>query len=127
MAMIFALVSALKDHAESLIASRQVAAQEEKDREAVEKEEEENRKFHGQAVTRESFLEWRGRFGAETEVREEERRKEKEEAEGRKKVGRGEEKMTGRELWEKGLVGKGWEEEEEEEVEGTEKLLRVGE
>jgi len=127
MAMIFTLVSALKEHAETLIAARQASAQAERDREATEREEEENRKFHGQAVTRESFWEWRERFRAEAEGREEEKRREREEGEGRRKGGGGEERMTGRELWERGMVGKMEEEEEEEgEAEGVERL-RVAE
>ena len=88
----------------------------------MEKEEEENRKFHGQAVTRESFLEWRESFRGEMEKAEEEKRKREEAEEGKKKIGKGEDRMTGRELWEKGLVGKGEEEEDEREVEGIEEL-----
>lgn len=131
MAMIFTLVSALKEHAETLIAERQASAQAEKDREATEREEEENRKFHGQAVTRESFLEWRERFRAEMEAEEERRRREREEkeGEGRRKGGRGEERLTGKMLWERGLVGKGEEEDGEVEggeVEGMERLRVAG-
>jgi len=58
MAMIFTLVMALKDSAETLISERAQAAQDIKDREKANAEEEENRKFAGTAVTRERFLEW---------------------------------------------------------------------
>ena len=62
MAMVFTLVSSVKESAELLIAERQQAVQTLKDVEAARAEEEENRKFHGTAVTRESFLAWRKRF-----------------------------------------------------------------
>lgn len=122
MAMIFTLVSTLKDHAESLIAGRQADVQAVKDKEAAKAEEAENAKFHGQAVTRETFLAWRERFRMEMEDREEERRREEKEGEGRKKVGKLEDRMSGRELWEKGLVGKVEEEEEEEDGDGRDGL-----
>ena len=114
MAMIFTVVSTLKDSAELLIAERQAAAQAVKDVEAAEAEEEENRKFHGTAVTRESFLEWRERFRGEMEEGEERRREEKEAEDKRKRV-KVEERLTGRQLWEKGLVGKVDEDEDEDE------------
>ena len=106
MAMVFTLVSTLKDAAETLAAERQRQAQNLKDVEAAKAEEEENRKFHGTAVTRESFLKWRAKFRGEAEERE---RKEKEEKEWEEKKKRGrleEKKLTGKQLWEKGMVGK---------------------
>ena len=116
MAMVFTLYSTLKDSAELLISERQAAAQALKEVEAKKAEEEENRKFHGEAVTRESFLRWRDGFRSELEaVAEEERRKKEEEGIGKKRVGKTEEKMSGRMLWEKGLVGKVDEDEEGEE------------
>ncbi|MCJ1372157.1 hypothetical protein MMC20_003379 [Loxospora ochrophaea] len=121
MAMVFTLVSTLKESAELLISERQAAAQALKDVEAAKVEEEENRKFHGTAVTRESFLAWRERFRAEMEEAETRKREEKE-AEDRKKKVRLEEKLTGKQLWEKGLVGKVDEDEEDEGVEEMEKL-----
>ena len=105
MAMVFALVSTLKESAELLISERQAAVQALKDVEAAKAEEEENRKFHGTVVTRESFLEWRERFRREMEE-EKERRKEEKELEDKKKKIKTEEKLTGRQLWEMGLVGK---------------------
>jgi hypothetical protein len=96
MAMVFTLVSTLKDEAELLISERQKATQAIKEVEAAKVEEEENRKFHGTPVTREEEI-----------VEEERRRKEEQEAEDKKKrIYKEEVKMTGRELWEKGLVGK---------------------
>jgi hypothetical protein len=106
MAMIFTLVSTLKEAAEALIAERQRQAQNVKDMEAAKAEEEENRKFHGMAVTRESFLKWRARFREEMEEQER-REKEEKEAEEKKKRGKLEEKkLTGKQLWERGMVGK---------------------
>lgn len=105
MAMVFTLVSTLKDGAELLISERQAATQAIKDVAAAQAEEEENRKFHGMAVTRESFLEWRARFRKEMEEEENKKREEKE-AEDKKRKVKAEERLTGKQLWEKGLVGK---------------------
>lgn len=114
MAMVFTLVSTLKDSAELLISERQQAAQALRDFEVAKAEEEENKKFHGTAVTRETFLAWREKFLKEM-AEEEQRKQEEKEAEEKKKRGPKEEKkLTGRELWESGLAGKGDEEEEEE-------------
>jgi RWD domain len=108
MAMIFALVDSLKQGAELLIAGRQAAVQAMKEFEAAKAEEEENRKFHGTAVTKESFVEWRTRF--QREMEEEERRQEERDADekSKKKAGTKEEKrLTGKQLWERGLAAKG--------------------
>ena len=121
MAMVFTLVTTLKDAAEMLIQDRQQAAEEVKAIEKRKQEEVENRKFHGTAVTRESFLEWRAKFKKEMEEKQR-MRKEEEEAEDKKKRVRVEErKMTGRQLWEKGLVGRV----EEEDLEGEDALDAV--
>ena len=129
--MIFSLISALKDSAESLIASRMAAVQAEVDRAAVEAEEKENAKFHGEAVTRESFLAWREKYFDEQKKQEEDEEKKAEESGTRgKKVAKEEKKMTGRELWERGLVGKidedgegdGDEDEEKDALAGVERL-----
>ena len=117
MAMIFTLVSTLKDAAELIISERQAAVQALEDVEKAKVEEEENRKFHGTAVTRESFLEWRERFRKEM-AEEELRRKEEKEAEDKKKKAKEEKKLSGRQLWERGMVGKV----EEEEVDGEDAL-----
>lgn len=124
MAMIFAVVSTLKERVESLIQERQAAEQAQLEQEAVRREEEENRRFIGAKVTRESFLEWRERFRREMREAEERRRAEEERGEtdgraggggggsgggggGAKSGGKKEErKLTGRELWERGLAGK---------------------
>ncbi|EEH21017.1 hypothetical protein PABG_03248 [Paracoccidioides brasiliensis Pb03] len=107
MAMIFSLVDMLKEGAELLISERQAAVQALKEMEAAKAEEEENRKFHGAEVTRESFLEWRSRFQKEMEELERRKREERETEDKKKKsVAKEEKRLTGKELWERGLVGK---------------------
>lgn len=126
-AMVFTLISALKESAELLIGERLNEVQAEKDREAAKVEQAENAKFHGEAVTRESFLAWRSKFREEMEGEEEERRRVEEEGKSRKaRIEEG--KMSGREMWERGLVGRVVEEEEGEEdaLKGVEGL-KVGE
>ncbi|KAF2131592.1 RWD-domain-containing protein [Dothidotthia symphoricarpi CBS 119687] len=117
MQMIFTLVTVLKDSAELLIAERANAKQALADIEAAKVEEAENAKFQGEAVTRESFLAWRDKFRAELE--EEERRKveEKEVEDKKKRIVEKEKKLTGRELWQQGLVGKVDEEDEGDDLE----------
>ena len=117
MAMIFTLVSTLKDAAEQLIIERRGAAQALREAEATKVEEEENRRFQGTTVNRKSFLEWRDKFRREMEM-EEERKREEKEAEDKKKRGKGfgEEKLTGKMLWERGLIGKVEEEDEGEDA-----------
>ena len=125
MQMVFTLISTLKESAEALITDRQKAKQAEKETEARKAEEAENVKFQGEAVTRESFLKWREEFKREKE--DEERRREEREEEARKKKaggsGKAEERLTGRQLWERGLVGK--DDEDEEEVEDAVAALKV--
>ena len=127
-AMIFTLISTLKENTENLIAERQKAAQAEEDKERAKAEEVENAKFHGTAVTRESFLAWRKKFLEETEKIEEDRRKEEEEHMGKKEMARSKEvKLTGKQLWEQGLVGKVDEDEgdgegEKDALDGMERL-----
>ncbi|KAG5294899.1 RWD domain-containing protein [Histoplasma ohiense] len=107
MAMIFTIVDTLKEGAELLISERQAAIQALKEMESAKAEEEENRKFHGTAVTRESFLEWRARFQNEMEELERRKQEEKEADDKKRKVtSKEEKKLTGKELWEKGLAGK---------------------
>lgn len=118
MAMIFTLVSTLKETAENLISERVAAAEAEREREILKAEEEENRKFQGTPVTRETFLEWRERFRKEMEEEEQRKREEKEAEEKKKKPSAREEpRLTGKQLWERGLVGKGdYDEEGDEDI-----------
>ncbi|CAJ0546196.1 Ff.00g096690.m01.CDS01 [Fusarium sp. VM40] len=121
MAMVFAIVSTLKDNAEQLVQDRKdviTRAQEEVARAA---EAEENKKFHGTAVTPESFIKWREGFLKEME---EKRQQEEDDrlAELKKAKVKEPARMSGRQLWEKGLVGKVEEEDDDMLVEGIEKL-----
>lgn len=107
MAMIFTLYSTLKEIAEQLIADRQEAARNVDEQRIIALEEEENKKFHGTPVTPETFMKWREDFRKEME----EAKLKEEEAEeaAEKKRNRGKEtvdKLTGKQLWERGLAGK---------------------
>ncbi|KAG7006664.1 hypothetical protein G7Y79_00013g034360 [Physcia stellaris] len=121
MAMIFTLISTLRENTEQLILERQQAAEAVKDEEAQRQEEAENAKFQGEAVTRESFLAWRDKFRAEMEENQVKEEAERETELGKKKI-KMEEKLTGRQLWEKGMVGKIDEDEDEGEVDAIERL-----
>lgn len=120
MQMIFTLVTTLKDSAELLISERQGAKAALAEIEAQRAEEEENRKFQGEAVTRESFLKWRDEF--RKELAEEEQRMKEMEAEDKKKGKKEDKKLTGRQLWERGLVNKVEEDEGEDALEGIDSL-----
>jgi len=127
MAMVFTLVSTLKDSAELLVSERQQAIQALLDIESAKAEAEENRKFEGEKVTRETFLAWRDKF--KQEMADEAARKQAEaEAEEKKKRGGKveEKKLTGKQLWERGLAGKIMDDDEEEDgddaLEGMQKF-----
>lgn len=117
--MLFTLITTLKENAEAHIFTRIQEVQNEKEAESRREEEEENRKFEGEKVTREGFLKWREGYIREMEE-ERKKREDEEEKEGRgKKDARKEGKrLTGRELWEGGLVGKIEGDGDEEEEEG---------
>ena len=122
MAMVFTLVSALKDAAESLIQERKDIIEKEHEETVLAAEREENKKFHGTPVTRETFLKWREDFIKEME---EKRIKEEEErlAELKKQKVKEPVRLSGRQLWESGQVGKGIDEDDEDvPAEGVEKL-----
>lgn len=117
MAMIFTLVSTLKDNAEQLIAERQAAARHVQEQRVLALEREENKKFHGTPVNPETFMSWREGFRKEME----ELRVKEEEADeaAEKKKNRGKEtivQLTGKQLWERGLVGKVDEDEDYEDM-----------
>ncbi|KAI0999563.1 hypothetical protein K3495_g8634 [Podosphaera aphanis] len=107
MAMVFTLVSTLKDNAEQLIADRQSEWQQQQAQKLLEKEREENKKFHGTLVTPESFASWREAFLKE--MAEIKKREEDQEDAAEKKRNRGKEivlALTGKQLWMSGMVGK---------------------
>ncbi|KAH7326640.1 putative RWD domain protein [Stachybotrys elegans] len=124
MAMVFTLVSALKEAAEQIIQDRKDVIEKAHEEAALAAEREENKKFQGTPVTPETFLKWREGFLKEME---EKRVKEEEErlAELKKAKVKEPVKLTGRQLWERGLAGKGDEGDEDDEgipTEGVEKL-----
>jgi hypothetical protein len=117
MAMIFALVSTLKDHAEQLVVERQNIEKEAHVQRVLAIEAEENKKFHGIPVNPETFAKWREAFREEMAAK----RVAEEDAEeaAEKKRNRGKEavnKLTGKQLWERGLAGKVDEDEDFEEI-----------
>jgi hypothetical protein len=107
MAMIFTIVSTIQEAALQLVTDRQEAERNVHEQKLLAAEREENKKFHGTPVTPETFVKWREDFIKEME---EERIKEEEAEEAaEKKKNRGKEsveKLTGKQLWERGLVGK---------------------
>lgn len=128
MAMIFTMVSTLKEAAEQLIAERQAVARQVQEQKILAAEAEENKKFHGTPVTPETFAEWRIEFRKEMEEAKKKEDEAEEAAEKRKNRGKETvERMTGKELWERGLAGKVDEEYDEGDddslpVDGIEKL-----
>ncbi|KAI8936532.1 hypothetical protein NX059_006936 [Plenodomus lindquistii] len=128
MPMIFTLVTVLKESAESLIHERQNAKEVEANIEAARIEEAENKKFMGDKVTRESFLKWREAFRREMEDEARRKREEQEVEDKKRRVVKEERKLTGKELWQQGLVGRVEESEEEDEGEGVDlQRLKIGE
>ncbi|RDW94536.1 RWD-domain-containing protein [Coleophoma crateriformis] len=125
MAMVFTLVSTLKDNAEQLISERQAAQRNVEEQKLLAAEEEENKKFHGTQVNPETFAQWREAFRKEMEELRLKQDAEDEAAE--KKKNRGKDlvvPLTGKQLWERGLAGKIDEEEDYESIpiEDMEKL-----
>ena len=124
MAMVFTLVTTVKDEAELLISERQKAVQAERDMEAAAAEAEENRKFEGTKVTREVYLEWSRKFKEEMADIKRKAEEQKEAEEKKKRGSKEEKKMTGRELWEKGIATRNYEDEDDgvDVMEGVSKL-----
>lgn len=126
MQMIFTIQATLKEAAEQLINDRYAAIIAVRDAERARAEEEENKRFEGEKVTRESFLAWRDKFRKEM-AEEAERKRLEQEAEEKKKRGGKEQKdlLTGRQLWEQGLAGKTADDEDEGEDAITEGMREV--
>ncbi|KAK6454232.1 RWD domain-containing protein [Scheffersomyces xylosifermentans] len=93
--MVFALATQLKDDAEQLWKESLDRMQAEYDRQLLEREAQEQKKFNGTPVTVESFSAWRSKFREEMKF--EEQLKQKFDA-----MHQG--KLTGREIFEKGLA-----------------------
>lgn len=113
MAMVFTLVSAVKEAAEQLAVERREAEAKAHEERLLAEEREENKKFHGTMVTRETFIKWREGFIKEME---EKRIAEEEERLAELKKARIKEpaRLTGKQLWERGLVGKDQQGDEED-------------
>lgn len=128
MAMVFTLASTLKDSAEMLIYERATAEEQEAEAGRRREEEKEMEKFRGELVNRERFLDWRDTFFAEKAAAKQ-KIADDEEAEGkrgqRSNTKAEEKKLSGREMWESGLVGHGDEEEGEDESIDVAKLKLV--
>jgi len=93
---VFALASSLKDQAEQIFEAKMNKKQKEYDDELLAKEREEQKKFTGTKVTKESFQQWRLKFREEMGIADRmQRRKEK--------LHHG--KLSGKEIFEKGLAG----------------------
>ena len=113
MAMVFTLVSTLKEAAEQLVVERREVTEKAREEALLEAERKENQKFHGTLVTPEVFIKWRENFLKEME---EIRLKEEEEkaAESKKTKTKEPVKITGKQLWETGLAGRADQEGEED-------------
>ncbi|KAK4197500.1 ubiquitin-conjugating enzyme/RWD-like protein [Triangularia verruculosa] len=125
-AMVFTLVSTLKEAAEQLVLDRKEAIAKAHEEVVLAAEREENKKFQGTPVTRETFLKWRESFLKEME---EARIKEEEERLAELKKARIKEpaKLTGKQLWERGLATSGQDEADDDAIPVEElRKLEVG-
>ncbi|ODV79728.1 RWD-domain-containing protein [Suhomyces tanzawaensis NRRL Y-17324] len=110
--MVFALASQLKEEAETLFQQILDAKQKDYDRQLLAREQEEQKKFNGTPVTKESFSTWRNQFRQEINL-------EARLAERFAAMHQG--KLTGREIFEKGLAGD--EDDVDDVVEGVKKVV----
>ena len=115
MAMVFALVTTIKEAGEQLIQQRHDAIQQVKEEEMRLAEEQEMAKFKGTPVTRETFMGWRAKFRAEMEELKKKREKEKEDEDKAKRGNAAQavaaaeavkKRLTGKQLVMSGLVGR---------------------
>lgn len=127
MAMVFTLVTTLKEAAELLISERQRAIEVQEEAVKAEAEAEENRKFEGTKVTPESYLAWSAKFKQEMADLKKRAEEQKELDEKKKRGPKEEKKMSGKELWVKGIATRAADEEEEEAIDALEgmKTLKV--
>lgn len=126
MPMIFTLVSTVKEAAEEIIHERQEVEKQAHITRVMAIEAEENKKFHGTKVTRETFMKWRNAYRKELDEKEEAEHEEEREAEIKKNRGKvAEVKLTGRQLWERGLAGKGGDDEGQYDDAPVEQMQKV--
>ena len=93
---VFALTSQLREEAESLFQAKLTKAQKEYETKLLAQEMEEQKKFHGTKVTKELWTKWRENLRKELKIDEKVAQAYQEMHGGR---------MTGREIFEKGLAG----------------------
>lgn len=93
---VFALAALVKEEAEVLFQKKLDTDQKEYDERLLAAEKEEQKKFHGTKVTKESFAQWRAGFREEMQYEQNDRLRFEKTHNG---------KMTGREIFEKGLAG----------------------
>ncbi|KAL5621609.1 hypothetical protein BROUX41_006509 [Berkeleyomyces rouxiae] len=115
MPMVFTLISWVKEEAEQLATGRKEAVDKAQEELALAAEREENKKFQGEPVTPASFTKWREAFRCEM-AEAKERAEEERLAEMKKLKVKEEKKLTGKQLWESGLAGKGDEEGEDDDA-----------
>lgn len=96
MPSVFSLCSSLKEIAEELFDEKVAERQKVHDEELLAKEREEQKKFYGTKVTRETFEAWRTQFREETDVDKRVEIRKQEYHKG---------KLTGKEIFERGLAG----------------------
>ncbi|KZZ96031.1 Ubiquitin-conjugating enzyme/RWD-like protein [Moelleriella libera RCEF 2490] len=126
MAMVFAVVSTVKEAAEQLIQDRRDVVAAAREEAALAAEREENKKFHGTQVTPETFWAWRDGFLRELADRA--RRDEEDRLAELKRARVKEEpvRLTGKQLWQGGLASAADEDEGGDDdgvpVDGVEKL-----
>lgn len=115
MAMVFALVTTIKETAEQLIQERVDAKEKVREEEIRQAEEKEMEKFRGTPVTKETFLAWREKFRAEMAELKRQKEKEKEEEDKAKRGNAAQavaaaeamkKRLTGKQLYQSGAVGK---------------------
>lgn len=128
MQMTFSLVDAAREAAEGLVAAYAKKLNEGIYAERRQEEEKEMEKFKGEKVTRERFLEWQKKFTAEQEELRKKLLEQQEEEELKKRGSSApkEKKLTGKQLFERGLAGSVEEQEDLEDDEGiTEKTAAL--
>ncbi|VVT46950.1 uncharacterized protein SAPINGB_P001468 [Magnusiomyces paraingens] len=113
MPSVFTVVSQLKEDAEEVVQAKMHKVDEDRDKERLEQEAEERKKFEGTEVTKESFAKWRASFRKEMNI----------DALLNKYIvldKNGQPKLTGRQMFERGLIDGN--EEDDGEMEGGEDL-----
>ncbi|CCK68178.1 Gir2p KNAG_0A05110 [Huiozyma naganishii CBS 8797] len=96
MQMCFALISSIKENCESWFLQKLTSLEELHEQQLAEKERQEQIKFTGTKVTKESFNEWRDSFRKEWKL---------DERDSNRRIAAHHGKMTGRQMFEQGVVG----------------------